>query len=84
MDYVEFPSQLMENWGKDPAVVQEYALHYETNEPMPQELMDKMAAAGNFNQGFMTSEYLAASYLDLAWHMQTGPQKQRRHRATSH
>ena len=75
MDYVEFPSQLMENWGKDPAVVQEYALHYETGEPMPQELMDKMAAAGNFNQGFMTSEYLAASYLDLAWHMQTGPSK---------
>jgi peptidyl-dipeptidase Dcp len=75
MDYVEFPSQLMENWGKDPAVVREYALHYETSEPMPQELMDKMAAAGNFNQGFMTSEYLAASYLDLAWHMQTGPSK---------
>ena len=75
MDYVEFPSQLMENWGKDPAVVREYARHYETGEPMPQELMDKMAAAGNFNQGFMTSEYLAASYLDLAWHMQTGPSK---------
>ena len=75
MDYVEFPSQLMENWGNDPAVIREYARHYQTGEPMPQELMDKMAAAGNFNQGFMTSEYLAASYLDLAWHMQTGPSK---------
>ena len=74
-DYVEFPSQLMENWGRDPEVVTQYALHYKTNEPIPQHLMDKMASAGNFNQGFMTTEYLAASYLDLAWHMQEGPSK---------
>ena len=75
MDYVEFPSQLMENWGRDPQVIQEYALHHETQEPMPRELVDKMTSAGNFNQGFMTTEYLAASYLDLAWHMQTEPSK---------
>ncbi len=71
-DYVEFPSQLMENWGRDPQVVMEYARHYQTGEAMPAALMDKLAAAENFNQGFMTTEYLAASYLDLAWHMQEG------------
>ena len=74
-DYVEFPSQLMENWGRDPEVVTQYALHYKTKEPIPQHLMDKMVSAGNFNQGFMTTEYLTASYLDLAWHMQEGPSK---------
>ena len=74
-DYVEFPSQLMENWGRDPQVVHNYASHYETKEPMPPELLKKMASATNFNQGFLTSEYLAASYLDLAWHLQEGPSK---------
>ena len=74
-DYVEFPSQLMENWGRDPKVVPIYASHYETKEPMPQELLKKMASATNFNQGFLTTEYLAASYLDLAWHLQEGPSK---------
>ena len=74
-DYVEFPSQLMENWGRDPQVVRDYAFHYETKEPIPAALLEKMDAASNFNQGFATSEYLAASYLDLAWHMQEGSSK---------
>jgi peptidyl-dipeptidase Dcp len=74
-DYVEFPSQLMENWGRDPEVVPNYAFHYETKQPIPNILLDKMAAASNFNQGFVTTEYLAASYLDLAWHLQEGPSK---------
>ena len=74
-DYVEFPSQLMENWGRNPQVVIDYASHYKTKEPIPNALLDKMAAASNFNQGFATTEYLAASYLDLAWHMQEGSSK---------
>ncbi|MBM75174.1 MAG: peptidase M3 [Proteobacteria bacterium] len=74
-DYVEFPSQLMENWGRDPQVVPSYAVHYETKETIPSHLLEKMAAASNFNQGFVTTEYLAASYLDLAWHLQEGPSK---------
>ena len=74
-DYVEFPSQLMENWGRAPEVMQQFARHYQSNEPIPGELLNKMAEATNFNQGFLTTEYLAASYLDLAWHMQEGPSK---------
>ena len=67
-DFVELPSQIMENWAAEPEVLQMYARHYQTNEPIPQELLDKMKAVGTFNQGFATTEYLAASYLDLYWH----------------
>jgi len=67
-DYVEFPSQLMENWANEPSVVQSYAQHYQTNESIPAELLKKISRASKFNQGFATTEYLAASYLDLAWH----------------
>jgi len=67
-DYVEFPSQLMENWANEPSVVQSYAQHYQTNESIPVELLQKISRASKFNQGFATTEYLAASYLDLAWH----------------
>jgi peptidyl-dipeptidase Dcp len=67
-DYVEFPSQLMENWANEPSVVQSYAQHYQTNESIPVELLQKISKASKFNQGFATTEYLAASYLDLAWH----------------
>ena len=70
-DFVELPSQIMENWAKDPAVLKTYALHYETNEPMPQALIDKLEKAKRFNQGFMTVEYLAASFLDMDWHVLT-------------
>ena len=67
-DFVELPSQIMENWAMDPEVLREYALHYETLEPIPTELIEKMQAAERFNQGFTTTEYLAASFLDMDWH----------------
>ena len=70
-DFVELPSQIMENWARDPAVLTTYALHYETGEPMPRELIEKLQKARHFNQGFMTVEYLAASFLDMDWHMLT-------------
>ena len=67
-DYVEFPSQMMENWIRSPEVLFEFATHYETGEKISEELMSKYVASQKFNQGFATTEYLAASYLDLAWH----------------
>lgn len=67
-DYVEFPSQMMENWIRSPEVLFEFATHHESGEKIPGELMDKYVASQKFNQGFATTEYLAASYLDLAWH----------------
>ena len=70
-DFVELPSQIMENWARDPAVLKTYALHYETGKPIPQELINKLQNARHFNQGFMTVEYLAASFLDMDWHMLT-------------
>jgi peptidyl-dipeptidase Dcp len=70
-DFVELPSQIMENWARDPAVLKTYALHYETGKPIPQELIDKLENSKHFNQGFMTVEYLAASFLDMDWHVLT-------------
>jgi len=70
-DFVELPSQIMENWAMDPAVLKTYALHYETGKPIPQELIDKLEKSKHFNQGFMTVEYLAASFLDMDWHVLT-------------
>lgn len=74
-DFVELPSQIMENWAHEPAVLKEYARHYETNAPIPDDLIAKMERAGKFNQGFKTVEYLAASYLDMDWHMLTEPKE---------
>ncbi len=68
MDYVELPSQVMENWAAEPTVLKHYARHYETGEVIPDELIAKIQASGHFNQGFATVEYLAASLLDLSWH----------------
>jgi len=70
-DFVELPSQIMENWARDPAVLKTYALHYETGKPITQELIDKLEDSKHFNQGFMTVEYLAASFLDMDWHVLT-------------
>ena len=70
-DYTEFPAQIMEHWAGEPAVLAEYAKHYQTGEAIPQDLIDKMRAASTFNQGFKTTEYIAASLLDLRWHMLT-------------
>ncbi|KAA3620077.1 MAG: M3 family peptidase [Calditrichaeota bacterium] len=67
-DFVEFPSQVMENWVLEPQMLKLYAFHYQTGEVMPQVLIDKIKAAGKFNQGFGTVEYIAACYLDMAWH----------------
>lgn len=67
-DFVELPSQIMENWAFEPEVLKVYAKHYETGDVIPQELIDKLNAARHFNQGFATVEYLAASFLDMDWH----------------
>jgi peptidyl-dipeptidase Dcp len=67
-DFVEYPSQVNEMWATWPDVLKNFAKHYKTGEPMPQTLLDKVEAAEKFNQGFKTTEYLAASLLDQAWH----------------
>jgi peptidyl-dipeptidase Dcp len=67
-DFVEFPSQVNEMWMLWPEVLANYAVHSETGEPMPQELVDRLQASAAFNEGFHTSEYLAAALLDQAWH----------------
>jgi len=67
-DFVEYPSQVNEMWMAWPEVLQHYAKHYQTGAPMPKELLDKVVAAEKFNQGFKTTEYLAATLLDQAWY----------------
>ncbi|WP_434968571.1 M3 family metallopeptidase [Rosettibacter firmus] len=67
-DFVELPSQIMENWALEPEVLKMYAKHYQTGEVIPQELIDKLENSKLFNQGFETVEYLAASFLDMDWH----------------
>jgi peptidyl-dipeptidase Dcp len=67
-DFVELPSQIMENWATDPEVLKLYARHYETNQPIPDELIQKIKNASKFNRGFETVELLAASFLDMDWH----------------
>lgn len=68
-DYVEFPSQMMENWAREPEVIKSFARHYETGESIPDDLLKKISEAGTFNEGFGTTEYVAAAHLDLAWHI---------------
>jgi peptidyl-dipeptidase Dcp len=70
-DFVEMPSQVIENWATEPEVLALYARHYQTGEPIPPELVKKMKRARLFNQGFATTEYLAASFLDMDWHTLT-------------
>jgi peptidyl-dipeptidase Dcp len=67
-DFVEYPSQYNEMWATEPRVLANYARHYQTGAPMPKELMDKVLAARKFNQGYATTEYLAAALLDQAFH----------------
>jgi peptidyl-dipeptidase Dcp len=67
-DFVEFPSQVNENWAMVPQVFNNYAKHYKTGEVMPEVLSEKLRKASKFNQGYMTTEYLAAALLDLEWH----------------
>lgn len=68
-DFVELPSQIMEHWAFEPEVLKVYAKHYQTGEVIPQSLVDKMVKAGNYGQGFATVEYLAASLLDMDYHI---------------
>ncbi len=70
-DFVELPSQIMENWAADSEVLKSYALHHETGEAIPDELIKKLENAGSFDQGFATVEYLAASFLDMDFHTVT-------------
>ncbi len=72
-DFVEMPSQLMENWVLEPEFLKEYAVHYKDGTPIPAELIEKLQAARVFNQGFITTELMAAAYLDMAWHTITEP-----------
>jgi peptidyl-dipeptidase Dcp len=68
-DFVEFPSTFQEDWAILPEVLENYAVHHETGERIPQELLDKLIEAREFNQGFDTYEYLAATVLDMEWHL---------------
>ena len=68
-DYVEFPSQLNEHWLSTPEVLKRFAVHYETGEPMPKELLEKIENAATFNQGFSTVEYLASALVDMKLHL---------------
>lgn len=68
-DYVEFPSQLLEHWLSTPQVLQRFALHYQTGEPIPQSLVDRIERASKFNQGFGTTEYLASAIVDMRMHL---------------
>ncbi|MEJ7745374.1 MAG: M3 family metallopeptidase [Luteimonas sp.] len=71
-DFIEFPSQVNEMWADWPSVLANYAKHYQTGEPMPKALLDKVLAASKFNQGFATTEYLGAAMLDQRWHQIPG------------
>lgn len=70
-DFTEFPAQILEHWASEPSILKSYATHYETGEPMPDELIEKLLKASKFNQGFANTEYLAASLLDMDWHTLT-------------
>ncbi|MBV8326453.1 M3 family metallopeptidase [Chryseobacterium sp.] len=67
-DFVEFPSQINEHWALDPIVLKNYAVHYQTKQPIPQTLVEKIKKASTFNQGYMTTELVSAAELDMDWH----------------
>jgi len=69
-DFVEFPSQLLEHWLSTPEVLQRFAVHYRTGEPIPQELVERIERASTFNQGFATTEYLSAALVDMKMHLE--------------
>lgn len=70
-DFVELPSQIMEHWCTEPEVLKSFAKHYQTGAPIPDQLIAKMNKTSYFNQGFVSTEFLAACYLDMAFHSQT-------------
>jgi peptidyl-dipeptidase Dcp len=67
-DFVEYPSQYNEMWARDPGVLAHFAKHYQTGKPLPKALLDKVLAAGKFDEGFRTTEYIAAAIVDQSWH----------------
>jgi peptidyl-dipeptidase Dcp len=69
-DYVEFPSQILEHWLSTPEVLQRFAVHYRTGEPIPQELVDRIENASTFNQGFATVEFLGSALIDMKLHLE--------------
>ena len=73
-DYVEFPSQLLEHWLSTPEVLQKFAVHYQTGQPIPQQLVDRINRAATFNEGFATTEYLSSALIDMKLHL-AGNQK---------
>ncbi len=73
-DFVELPSQIMENWAAEPEVMKVYAKHYQTGEVIPDALIEKLEKSGTFNQGFTTGEYVAASLLDMDYHTPANPE----------
>ncbi len=72
-DFVELPSQIMEHWAAEPEVLRVYAKHYQTGQPIPDELINKLQAAGTFDQGFLTGEFVAAALLDMDYHTVKNP-----------
>ena len=72
-DFVELPSQLYEHWLEQPEVLRRFARHYQTGAPMPEDLLQRLLAARNFNQGFATVEYLASAFVDLDFHSLAAP-----------
>jgi peptidyl-dipeptidase Dcp len=75
-DFVEFGSQIMENWMGEPEVLRMYAKHYQTGEVLPDEYIEKLQASATFGQGFITVEFIAAAFLDMSWYMLTEPVEQ--------
>ena len=75
-DFIELPSQLLEHWASEPEVLKSFATHYETGEAIPDDLINKLLNASKFNQGFINTEYLAASLLDMDWHSISAEQAQ--------
>ena len=71
-DFVEYPSQINENWALEPKVLKHYAVHYKTGQPIPQSLVDKIKAASKFNKGYEMGELIAAAELDMQWHTLPG------------
>jgi len=74
-DFVELPSQIMENWAGEPEVLKMYAKHYKTGEPIPDALINKIVKSSKFNQGFITLEFTAAALLDMDWHVLETPRE---------
>ncbi|WP_036264586.1 M3 family metallopeptidase [Methylocapsa aurea] len=73
-DFVEFPSQLYEHWLEQPEILRRFAVHYETGEPMPEALLQRLLSARQFNQGFATVEFASSALIDLGLHLEPDPQ----------